>query len=124
MYKIIKEGEAKIKVPEEEKISKELPVFYNPVMEFNRTVSILLLKAVGNKGMKIGLPLGGNGVRAVRFLKELSKSKIKEVLINDINKEAAKIIKQNLKLNKVKAKVYNKDANRFLIESSSSSGIS
>jgi len=120
MYKTIAEGKAKIKVPEEQKISKELPVFYNPVMEFNRTVSILLLKAVENKKMQIALPLGGTGVRAVRFLKELPKSKIKQLYINDINKEGFKIIEQNLKLNKVKAEVSNEDANVFLIKSKGS----
>ncbi|MEE9525014.1 MAG: tRNA (guanine(26)-N(2))-dimethyltransferase [Candidatus Woesearchaeota archaeon] len=116
MYKIITEGKAKIKVPKATKISKELPVFYNPVMEFNRTVSVLLLKAIENKKMTLGLPLGGSGVRAVRFLKELPKSKIKEVMINDIDKEAVKIIKHNLKLNKVKATVSNNDANMFMLE--------
>ncbi|MBW2996352.1 tRNA (guanine(26)-N(2))-dimethyltransferase [Candidatus Woesearchaeota archaeon] len=117
MYKTITEGKAKIKVPKETKVSRELPVFYNPVMEFNRTVSILLLKAIGNKKMQIGLPLGGSGVRGVRFLKELPKSKVKEVWINDINKKAVKLIKENLRMNKVKAKVFNKDANLFLMES-------
>jgi len=116
MYKIIEEGKAQIKVPKEGKISRELPVFYNPVMEFNRTVSVLLFKAYGRK-MQIGLPLGGSGVRAVRFLKEVPKSLIKEVWINDIDKEAVKIIKANLKMNKVKAKVFNKDANMFMLES-------
>ena len=48
MYKIIAEGKVKIKVPKEEKISKKLPVFYNPVMGFNRDVSVLLLDAVEN----------------------------------------------------------------------------
>ncbi len=119
MYKIITEGKVKIKVPKEMKISKELPVFYNPVMEFNRTVSVLVLKAIDNKKMTIGLPLGGSGVRAVRFLKELPKSKIKELWINDIDKEAVKVIKENLNKNKVKsrARVFNKDANMFILES-------
>jgi tRNA (guanine26-N2/guanine27-N2)-dimethyltransferase len=117
MYKIIQEGKANIKVPKESKISRELPVFYNPVMEFNRTVSVLLLKVIDNKNMQIGLPLGGSGVRAVRFLKELPKSKIKEIWVNDINKESVKIIKDNLKLNKVRAKVFNKDANMSMLES-------
>jgi len=116
MYKIIEEGKAKIKVPKEGKISRELPVFYNPVMKFNRDVSVLLLKVNGKK-MRIALPLGGTGVRAVRILKELPKSKIKEVVINDVSKEAVKIIKENLGLNKVKATVVNKDANLFLMES-------
>lgn len=117
MYKIIQEGKATIKVPKEEKVSKELPVFYNPIMEFNRTVSVLLLNSVENKDMMIGLPLAGTGVRGVRFLLELKKNKIKELWINDISKEAVKIIKENLKQNKVKAKVFNKDANMFILES-------
>ncbi|MBD3355510.1 methyltransferase [Candidatus Woesearchaeota archaeon] len=117
MYKVIEEGKAKLKVPKESKISKELPVFYNPVMEFNRTSSVLLLKSIENNKMILGLPLGGSGVRAARFLKELPKSKIKELWINDINKEAVKIIKNNLKLNKVKAHVVNNDANMFILES-------
>jgi tRNA (guanine26-N2/guanine27-N2)-dimethyltransferase len=117
MYKTIIEGKAKIIVPKEEKISKELPVFYNPVMEFNRTVSILLLNVVENQKMQIADPLGGTGVRTIRFLKELPKSKLKEIWINDVNKEAVKIIKQNLRLNKVKAKVFNEDANLFLLKS-------
>ena len=48
MYKIIQEGKIKIKVPKEEKISKKLPVFYNPVMGFNRDVSVLLLSVIEN----------------------------------------------------------------------------
>ena len=115
MYKIIEEGKAKIKVPVEKKISRELPVFYNPVMKFNRTVSVLLLRVLGKKKMRIALPLGGTGVRAVRFLKELPKSMIEKLIINDADKEAVKIIKENLKLNKVKCEVFNEEANKFMI---------
>lgn len=117
MYKQIIEGKAVVKVPKEEKISKELPVFYNPVMKLNRDISVLILQNVVNKKMQIGLPLSGTGVRGVRLLKELNKSKIKEVCFNDVNPKAVKIIKQNLKLNKVRGKVFSKDANLFLLES-------
>jgi tRNA (guanine26-N2/guanine27-N2)-dimethyltransferase len=117
LYKIIEEGKAKVLVPKEEKVSKELPVFYNPVMAFNRTMSVLVLGAIENKEIQIGLPLEATGVRGIRFLKELPKSKIKSVAINDINPEAVKIIKENLKINKVKADVYNQDAPIFLITS-------
>lgn len=117
MYEIIKEGEAKIKVPKEKRISKDLPVFYNPVMEFNRTVSVKILKSVKNKNMSIGMPLGGTGVRACRFLKELPKEKIRELWINDHDKEAVKVIRQNLRLNKSKADVFNDDANIFMLKS-------
>ena len=87
-------------------------------MKFNRDMSILVMKAIDNKKMMIGLPLAGSGVRSVRILKELPKSKIKEIWINDYDKEALKVIKQNLKLNKTSAKVFNMDANKFILESS------
>ncbi len=118
MYKIIQEGKAKIKVGIEEKISKKLPVFYNPVMKLNRDISVLLLDSIENKKMQIGLSLSATGIRGIRFLKELSKSKIKIVKFNDHDKNSVKIIKQNLKLNKIKTKaeVFNEDANMFMLK--------
>ena len=114
--KNIIEGGALIKVPLG-KISRKLPVFYNPVMKFNRDVSVLVMTSISNTKMTIGMPLGGSGVRACRFLKELPKLKIKDLWINDCSEKAVKLIKANLKLNKVKAKVFNKDANLFMYES-------
>jgi len=38
--KKIKEGKAVIKVPKVEKVSKEMEVFYNPIMKFNRDIVI------------------------------------------------------------------------------------
>lgn len=119
MFQTILEGNIKIRVPKESKISKKLPVFYNPVMEFNRDVSILLLNSVDKTNMQIALPLAGTGVRGIRFLKELDKNKIKNVYFNDYSENAVKLIKENLKLNKLnkKIKISNSDANRFLLES-------
>ncbi|MBW2982090.1 tRNA (guanine(26)-N(2))-dimethyltransferase [Candidatus Woesearchaeota archaeon] len=118
MYKIIEEGKAKIKIGVEEKISKKLPVFYNPVMKLNRDISILLLDVIDNKEMQIGLPLSATGIRGIRFLKELPKTKIKVVKFNDFDKNSVKVIKQNLKINKIKSKieVFNQDANLFMLE--------
>jgi len=117
MYKIIQEGKAKIKIGIEEKISRKLPVFYNPIMKLNRDISILLLDSIENKNMSIGLPLSATGIRGIRFLKELPKSKIKMIRFNDVDKNSIKIIKQNLKLNKIKnkVKVFNQDANLFML---------
>jgi len=46
MYRLIKEGTAIIKISKKEKISKKLPVFYNPIMKFNRDISVLLLNSI------------------------------------------------------------------------------
>ncbi|NQV09464.1 methyltransferase [Candidatus Woesearchaeota archaeon] len=115
MFKTISEGNVKINVPIERKISKKLSVFYNPVMKFNRDLSVLLLNTVNKKNIQIALPLAGTGVRGVRFLKEVKG--IKHVYMNDNNEKAVKLIKQNLKLNKTsKATVSNADANKFLLD--------
>ena len=120
MYEIIQEGKAKIKAFLTKKISREMPVFYNPAMKFNRDISILLLNSIEKKGMQIGSPLAGSGVREARMFLELKKGRIKKIDINDISKEAVSLIKENLMRNCIKSKtvsVFNDDANLFLLNS-------
>lgn len=118
------EGKAKIIVDKERtwaEVSKKMPVFYNPQMKLNRDISVLLLNCVDDKQMQICDLLAGSGIRSIRFLKELKKSKIKEITINDYDEKTADSIKKNLKLNKIKSKdikVMNKEANILLLESS------
>jgi len=119
MSNYIIEGKANI-IVYKGKVSKKLPVFYNPVMELNRTISILLLNSINKKNLQVGLPLAASGIRGIRFLKELKKGKIKSLDMNDNSKQALNLIKQNLKLNKINqknVKLHNKDANIFLLES-------
>ncbi len=99
------------------KISKELKVFYNPIMKLNRDISILLLNSINKSNMQIADILAGSGIRSIRFKKELKKGKIKSIHANDINKKAFNIMKKNIKLNKTKINIYNKDANEFLLTS-------
>lgn len=121
MFKQIVEGGARIIVPVEEKISRDLPVFYNPIMKMNRDISSALLQTIKDKDWVLGLPLSGSGVRAVRFLKEVcitNPDLIERIDINDNDKSAIKVIKKNLALNGFrfsrKVKVTNQDANTFL----------
>src|SRR3989344_5609944 len=120
--RIITEGSIKLKVPKADKVSKEMGVFYNPVMSLNRDISVLLLNSTNKNNLQIADPLAASGIRSIRFLKELNKNKIKKIYINDNNKEAFKSIKYNLALNKIqhknnKIKLFNDDANLFLIKS-------
>ncbi len=122
MHKTIKEGKTIIKVPIVKKISKEMDVFYNPIMKFNRDISVLLLNSINKTKLNIADPLAGSGIRSIRFLLELKKNKIKTISINDYSNKAIKSIKNNLKLNKMKINkniiIKNQDANLFLLNSS------
>jgi len=102
MFKTIKENSIEIKVPVETKISKKLPVFYNPVMKLNRDISVLILNSISKDNLRIADPLAGTGIRSIRFLKELKKGKVKQIFANDISENAVNLIEENLKLNKIK----------------------
>ena len=148
MYDIVTEGKAVIRIKKADKISKEMEVFYNPIMKLNRDISILLLNSISKNNMQIALPLAGSGIRGIRFLKELHKNKVKSVDFNDYSSKSVNSIKNNLKLNKInkftiinsnnikktinksynniknnnynnkKIIIYNNDANLFLLNSS------
>lgn len=135
----IQEGMSFIKIPSADKISKEMQVFYNPVMKLNRDIAVLIVKALineaaeskgktdngkeGKEKIRIADPLAATGIRAIRFLKETEGSKIECICLNDISKDAVKLIHKNLKLNTLKAskngkiRVHAKEANKFLYES-------
>ncbi len=116
------EGKAKTYIPRTKQIpTKDMPVFYNPAMALNRTISVLIVSYIANKEkrkFRIALPLAGSGIRGIRLILEANQA-VKEILFNDINKKATQAIKKNLALNKIpktKAKIFNQDANLFLIE--------
>lgn len=117
-FHMITEGKATCYVPREKKISKDLPTFYNPLMEYNRTITIALLKATKRKSMLIALPLEGTGIRAMRLCKELPINAVQRIDINDHNPTAKKIIRKNQTENNIAKEtihIFCKDANEFLI---------
>ncbi|MDO8740822.1 MAG: tRNA (guanine(26)-N(2))-dimethyltransferase [Candidatus Woesearchaeota archaeon] len=122
MNQTIHEGRAKIHIVKTEKISKQMPVFYNPVMKLNRDISILLLNSLDKNNMQIADLLAGSGIRSLRFLLELNKDKIKEISVNDYSKGFLSYFKKSLRLNKIKINdkiiIKSEDANLFLLNSS------
>ncbi len=123
MFESLREGRANIKVSTEKKIARSMPVFYNPVMAFNRDISVNLLNALGVEDMQIGLPLAGTGVRGIRFFLELRDGIPGSIHMNDKSPEAARLMRKNIRLNKAAnsampaIKVSSLDANRFLLNS-------
>lgn len=121
---LIKEGKAAIKITLQKTVSKEMDVFYNPVMKLNRDIAVLLLNSVNKKDMQLADPLAASGIRSIRFIKELKKGKLKSIDLNDISQESVRQIKSNFKLNKINLKtnrkkimLHKEDANLFLLNS-------
>jgi tRNA (guanine26-N2/guanine27-N2)-dimethyltransferase len=124
---IIQEGKVKFYASRDKagKISKELEVFYNPVMKFNRDVAVLLLNSYGQKGLIMCDLMAGSGVRSLRFLKELKPGIIDKLVVNDYDERFQELFKKNLELNGIKEKsieekkieVKSMDANRLLLDS-------
>ncbi|MCD6576006.1 MAG: tRNA (guanine(10)-N(2))-dimethyltransferase [Nanoarchaeota archaeon] len=108
-YEITTEGTTKLYVSLG-KISKKLPVFYNPAKKFDRDISVLFLRTTRKK--KVLDLLAASGARGLRLAKEANA----KVWFNDINKEAVKLIKKNVKLNNIKPLgISNKRADEFLV---------
>jgi tRNA (guanine26-N2/guanine27-N2)-dimethyltransferase len=122
---IIKEGKVQVLVPKLEAYGvkpsdfapSKAPVFYNPVMEFNRDLTVLAFQAyqrMAGREISICDPFTSQGIRGVRFAAEISG--VKKVLISDINEHAFKLAKHNVHLNGLEKKVTvkHKDANCVL----------
>lgn len=110
---MINEGSVSLGIEESSKISRKMGVFYNPVMQVNRDISILVLNALQRDNLIIADPLAGSGVRSIRFIKEVEG--IGVVHANDKNPKAVENMHKNCTLNDVSGvQLYNEDANLFL----------
>jgi len=108
--KTITEGSTKFKSYTADIVSKQMPVFYNPDKEFDRSLSVKVVQALKSKNA-LDL-LAASGARGLRLMNEAGV----EVVFNDINPQAVKLIKANLKLNGLNARVYNDNANKLLYD--------
>jgi tRNA (guanine26-N2/guanine27-N2)-dimethyltransferase len=121
----IKEGKVTVLVPKLQAYVKapsdyapsKAPVFYNPVMELNRDISVLAIQVYQRKRdreITICEPLTSSGVRGVRYAAEIHG--VSTVLVNDISTRAIKVAKHNVELNNLqdRVSVSHKDANCLL----------
>lgn len=120
---IIKEGKVKLEVPrledyrnsKKEYVPSQTPVFFNPVMELTRDISVssveLLCKEI--EGVRICDVLAGLGARGIRYAREVEGTK--KVVVNDRDEKAVDFIRKNVELNEISnIEVRNKDANQLL----------
>ena len=81
-------------------ISKELKVFYNPVMKLNRDMSLLLIKSYFDKPITFCDPMIASGIREMRFLKTIPEM-FESMTVGDISKDALEDAKKNFKNNSI-----------------------
>ncbi len=107
----IQEGNTYLLVPEHERNigpkSSRTKVFYNPAMELNRDICISFLNSwcSGNEIILDGM--AASGVRGVRIGNEVDCG---EVVINDVDKDAFDLIKNNIELNELENVFPNEEA--------------
>jgi tRNA (guanine26-N2/guanine27-N2)-dimethyltransferase len=118
MYKIITEGETQLYVPvlgafgkRASGVVRKPPVFYNPHMALNRSLSVLFMRVAG-ADLVFSDVLAGSGAKGIRVAVESGC----EVFLNDANPDAVRLINKNADLNNVDVSVSNLDANRFALE--------
>merc|ERR1719308_130867 len=122
-WTVVKEGQAEVLFPSLN------DVFYNPVQEFNRDLSISVIQAHANlklngktskagakceNGLYVLEALAASGLRSIRFANELEG--IKEIVANDWSRQATESIRRNAVHNKVEHLVtpHNGDASMLM----------
>ena len=98
----IKEGAARLQIPDmaQYRVPTEAPVFYNFLMELNRDIATLVIKAyqeLQGHPLTILLPMAATGVRGIRFRLELPN--IERLIMNDVSPLAYELMTRNLELN-------------------------
>lgn len=81
-------------------------------MKYLRDISINFIKALNLKNPSLLDSTSATGIRGIRYVKE---AKVSDITFLDVNKTAATNTKKNLKSNKIKAKILNRDLQDFAI---------
>jgi len=109
---IIQEGKTKIFLSKRKKSKgpgRKQAGFYNPALELDRDICVLICQHAASLGFKKFLDaLGATGIRGLRIANEVSGDI--EVEINEINPASFKEIKRNAELNGLSIKLWNMDA--------------
>lgn len=120
-FKLVKvrEGSVDLLVPQVERITQKMPVFFNPLKSLDRDLSVTFLRAFSKQAKRNLLVcdlLSASGVRGLRYACEVDG--IESIVLNDANPVARELIEKNLELNKGKLKcqveISQLEANRLL----------
>ncbi len=115
----VREGAARLLVPPGYSLkgpgSRSRLPFYNPVNRVARDISILLLRAEGRRTPVLRM-LDGLAATGVMGIRAALEAPVAEVVFNDRNPAAAALIRENLNLNGLEARVESRDLRALLVE--------
>lgn len=117
---VVTEGKTELEVPKLEKYQTSpceyvpalTPVFFNPLMELSRDISIASAQVMSNKlgELRVCDPMAGVGARALRYAKEVQG--VVRVIANDRSSEAVEMIRRNVDRNELQSvEILCEDAN-------------
>ncbi len=105
-------------------LTKSMPVFYNPIQELNRSITLIAYKAYQEEHManhpevplKILDSMAASGIRSLRLTLFLTKPH--EIFANDLSPLALSLIRKNMELNSISTQIEttNKDCNLLMSE--------
>jgi tRNA (guanine26-N2/guanine27-N2)-dimethyltransferase len=110
----LKEASAALLVPRletyfkgrREYIPSKTPVFYNPIMAFNRDLAVLAIRVYQRRiqrSLDVCEPFTGCGVRGIRFAKEVQN--VSHIVLNDLNPQAINLTRFNVEQNALSEKI-------------------
>lgn len=105
MARTVREGSVTIEVPE--------GVFYNPLMEVNRDLSVALLKVAKPALRDYVDATAATGVLGLRIARETGQ---RGLVLNDVSPRAARALRRNARRNRVACEVTCKNASALLHE--------
>jgi len=117
-FEQVVEGKVKVLIPKSS-LTNESLVFYNPVMELNRDLTIVAIEAYaklsGCKAFSACDAMAASGIRGIRLAVEVENVE-KKIVLNDVHPLAYRIILKNIKKNNVEniCEAFNMDANMLL----------
>jgi tRNA (guanine26-N2/guanine27-N2)-dimethyltransferase len=88
-------------------------VFYNPNMKFCRSLLSLAVGAI-DKRLVLCDGFAATGIRGIRYAKE--NENVSEVVFVDIEDDAVKCIRKNVRMNKIRAKIMKGNISRLVFD--------
>jgi tRNA (guanine26-N2/guanine27-N2)-dimethyltransferase len=110
----VEEGNVEIEVPEQDGDSVGEDVFFNPVQELNRDVTVAVLRAYCDREPRAATYLDATAASGVRGVRAAAEGW--DVTCADIDEDAVALCRENLSRNGLDGSIVHRDANPLLHE--------